>query len=419
MKIRLSFLLAALVVSCSTSSANAYIGPGAGFAVVSSFFIIFLTGITAFLTILIWPFRAFMLYLKRRKTNRLRKAKRVIVIGLDGFDPGLANKFMKNGILPNFKSLAEQGGFRALGTTCPSISPVAWSTYATGVNPGKHRIFDFYTRDPNTYLPILSSVRVSTKKEFRKIGPFKTPFTRTKTESLRKSTSFWQLLGKHGIFSSVIRVPISFPPEKMYGNCLSAMCTPDIRGSQGSFTFFSGKKEHGRLDGGLESLIIPIEMNGTRFSCRIPGPSINSKGQTFLPMEGEISTNSRELMLKVGNDRIHLEEGVYSPWIRLRFKAGARKRVTGITRFLATNISTEPEIYMTPINIYPEKPSMPISYPFSYCISLAKLNGLFATLGLAEDTWALNERIIDEKAFLKQSYDIFEERKSHLCDALK
>jgi predicted AlkP superfamily phosphohydrolase/phosphomutase len=61
---------------------------------------------------------------------------------------------------------------------------------------------------------------------------------------------------------------------------------------------------------------------------------------------------------------------------------------------------------------------MPISHPFVYSIYLAKLFGPFSTLGLAEDTWALNERVIDEEAFLKQAWLIFEERKTMLWDVL-
>ena len=61
---------------------------------------------------------------------------------------------------------------------------------------------------------------------------------------------------------------------------------------------------------------------------------------------------------------------------------------------------------------------MPISHPFVYAIYLAKMYGPYATLGLAEDTWALNEGVIDEDAFLKQAWLIFEERKKQLWDAI-
>lgn len=422
MQYKLTLFLLILTNLCFLSCAHAYIGPGAGFAVVSSFLIVFLTGILAFLAIFTWPFRGLIHYIRQRKLSKNRKVKRVIVIGLDGFDPDLVKKFMKSGNLPNFKELTEQGTFRPLRTTFPSISPVAWSTFATGVNPGKHRIFDFYTRDPKTYLPVLSSVRITSDRKSKKFGPIKIPFQKTTTELLRKSTSFWKLLGKYGIFSSVIRVPISFPPEKFYGCCLSAMCTPDVRGTQGAFTFFSGKKTHKKENDALEGLVIPIETTDNHFVSKIPGPSIRNNGTNLslaIPMEGEINHRLKELKLKIGNERLTLKEGVYSPWVRLEFKTGLRHRIMGIARFLATDISSEPDIYMTPINIDPEKPSLPVSHPFSYCVSLSKINGAFSTLGLAEDTWALNERLIDEAAFLKQAYDIFEERKKHLFDALK
>jgi predicted AlkP superfamily phosphohydrolase/phosphomutase len=422
MRIVKAFLIVIIIDSYFLPCAHAYIGPGAGFAVVSSFFVLLLTAIFAFLAIFTWPFRALMLLIKRHKHCRNRKIKRVVVIGLDGFDPVLVKKFMRTGSLVQFKKLSEQGTFRPLRTTFPSISPVAWSSFATGVNPGKHRIFDFYTRDPKNYLPVLSSVRINKNERYKKIEAFKMWSKSVKTESLRKSTSFWKILGKSGIFSSVIRVPISFPPEKFYGCCLSAMCTPDIRGTQGAFTYFSGKKFNKEQNDALESVVIPLKMEGDRFTTEIPGPKVNNNGLSKtlkLQMKGEINLEAGKVVIIIGNQRFHLAEKVYSPWVRLEFKAGFRKKITGITRFLVTDLSAEPGIYMTPINIDPEKPFLPVSYPLAYSTSLSKINGYFATLGLAEDTWALNEQIIDETAFLKQSYDIFKERKQHLFDALK
>jgi predicted AlkP superfamily phosphohydrolase/phosphomutase len=67
-------------------------------------------------------------------------------------------------------------------------------------------------------------------------------------------------------------------------------------------------------------------------------------------------------------------------------------------------------LYVTPINIDPDKPGMPISHPSYYATYLAKRIGPYATLGLAEDTWALNEGVTDEATFLKQTYDIDAER---------
>ena len=75
-------------------------------------------------------------------------APRVIVLGFDGADPGLAIRFMEEGHLPNLQRLSRQGQFAPLATTRPSESPVSWSSFATGMNPGKTGIFDFLARVP-------------------------------------------------------------------------------------------------------------------------------------------------------------------------------------------------------------------------------------------------------------------------------
>lgn len=421
---RLAFVVGLFIVLLSASDTWAYIGPGAGFAVVSSFLILFVTTILALFTILLWPFRAVLLSLKRRKTQKHRKVKRVIVLGLDGLDPGLVNRFIAQEELPNFQQLREQGSFCPLRTTTPSISPVAWSTFSTGVNPGKHRIFDFFTRNPKNYLPVLSSSEISSSAKTLNIGPLKIPVRRTNVKFLRKSTSFWKILGEMGVFSSILRVPITFPPEKFYGTCLSGMCVPDLRGTQGSFTLFTTKNGYSpeTTTEGTEGTVIPLKMEGNQFHGRIPGPpGQNGKNsQNFsLPFSGYFETDRHAVSLKIGTTTLQLEPGEYSPWVVLEFKTGFRKKIAGIARFLLTDIEPHLNIYMTPINIDPERPVLPVSSPFYFSISLAKLYGSFATLGLAEDTWALNERILDESTFLKQTYDIYEERKTQFFDALK
>ena len=61
---------------------------------------------------------------------------------------------------PNLSRLREQGDFHRLRTTFPALSPVAWSTFATGVNPARHSMFDFLNRSLSSYMPELSSSRV-------------------------------------------------------------------------------------------------------------------------------------------------------------------------------------------------------------------------------------------------------------------
>lgn len=411
-----------VLILCSLENiAHAYIGPGAGFALISSFFVILITCLLAFLTIITWPVRACFLYFKHRKIRKRSSVKRVVVVGLDGFDPSLAHRFMAENKLPNFQDLKQKGSFRPLRTTIPSISPVAWATFSTGVNPGKHRIFDFYTRDPKNYMPVLSSAKISYSKRHFKVGPFRIPLRKAKVEFLRKSRSFWKILGEHGIFSSILRVPITFPPEKFKGASLSAMCTPDLLGTQGTFTLFTTETAKD-LESPTSGMNVPLHIHGNRFQSHILGPVFKHRGSEEplqIPIEGKVDMQLKTVYLSIGSDRLQLKEGVYSPWVKLKFKAGLRKRIYGIVRFLVTEMTPKLKIYMTPIHIDPEKPALPISHPFYYSMILSKLFGPFATLGLAEDTWALNARVIDESAFLKQAYDIYEERKKHLLDTLR
>src|SRR4051794_41577998 len=74
-------------------------------------------------------------------------------------DPALVSRWMREGKLPNLKRLADQGGMYPLATTHSPESPTAGASFATGVNPGKHNIYDFLARDTSTYLPDLGMVR--------------------------------------------------------------------------------------------------------------------------------------------------------------------------------------------------------------------------------------------------------------------
>jgi predicted AlkP superfamily phosphohydrolase/phosphomutase len=92
--------------------------------------------------------------------------------------------------------------------------------------------------------------------------------------------------------------------------------------------------------------------------------------------------------------------------------------VKAIARFLLLGQRPHVRLYVTPIQIDPENPALPISHPVSYSIYLAKKQGPFATLGVAEDTSGLNEGVISEDAFLLQAQDIHLEREQMFFDAL-
>ena len=110
--------------------------------------------------------------------------------------------------------------------------------------------------------------------------------------------------------------------------------------------------------------------------------------------------------------------GSSAPWIPLDFRPGLGMKIHGMCRFYLLETSPHLKLYMTPINIAPDRPALPVSSPVTYAMYLSKTQGRFSTLGLAEDTWALNERVLDEKAFLEQVYLIHEERERMFFDAL-
>jgi predicted AlkP superfamily phosphohydrolase/phosphomutase len=410
-------LIAAFALALPTS-AFAYIGPGAGFAFLSSFFVIFLTFLLALLSILLWPIRYLFLSFKRKKAFGKSQADRVIILGLDGLDPNLVDQFLADGKLPNFARLKETGTYSRLKTTCPAISPVAWSSFMTGSNPGRHNIFDFLSRNKKSYLPDLSSAHIGKATRTLSIGKYAIPLSKPEIKLLRKSKPFWTILGEHGVFSTVLRVPITFPPEKFKGLMLSAMCVPDLKGTQGSFTHYTTKEREGQYTGGTEIL---LERTGKALHSFFGGPE-NSllKNPSEMKIAFELIPKSGDsATLCFNGQKIELKTGEYSDWIRLSFKAAPGVKVHGICRLLLKQLEPECELYVTPINIDPAKPALPISHPFIYSIYLAKLFGRYATLGLAEDTWAINERIIEEGAFEKQCYMIHDEREKMFFNALE
>jgi len=417
-------LAAALLCLAPADAAQAYIGPGAGFAFVGSLMVLVATFAIAFAIILTWPLRLLYRLFTVGNPYKAAQSKRVVILGLDGMDPGLLTKFMREGRMPHFQKLAERGVFRPLDTSVPSMSPVAWSTFATGVDASRHCIYDFLTRDPCTYAPMLSSTDIVAARRVVNVGRYAFPLGKAHMKLRQKSQHFWKLLGEKNIFSIIQRVPITFPPVPFKnGMLLSGMCVPDLRGSQGTFSFFSTQNQDGEsaFVGG-EQTVLRRGKDGVVRS-RIVGPDhtmLRSGGRMTLPFTLTPAADGQSARLEIEGieDPIELPLGAYTDWVELPFKAGLGVTVRGIAKFYLMQTSPELNLYMTPIHIDPENPAMPIAHPEVYAIYLAKKQGKFATLGLAEDTWALNNRVVDEKVFFDQAMSFFEERETMFLDAL-
>jgi len=408
----LGFLVCAL-------PAHAYIGPGAGFAFLSSFLVLFLTFFLALFSFLSWPFRLLIRMIKGRKALKGALVDRVVIVGLDGLEPSLAEKFMAEGKLPHLSLLKKDGTYTRLQTTTPAISPVAWSSFMTGCEPSKHNIFDFLSRDPKTYLPSLSSAYIGRPKRTLSFGRYVIPLSKPEIRGMRKSVPFWKTLGEAGIFSTVLRVPITFPPEKFSGHLLSGMCAPDLKGSQGTFAFYTtDKSKHQKQEGGV---VIPVEVRDGIVRTSVSGPEnslLKKAEEVKLPLEVGIDSGKGEVRVTVSGQRFRLKVGEFSPWIKITFKPGLGMKVKAIARFLVSQVEPHFEMYMTPLNIDPEKPALPISHPFIYSVYLSKLLGSFITLGEANDTWALNEGALKESAFLELTYSNHKEWEAMFFNAL-
>jgi predicted AlkP superfamily phosphohydrolase/phosphomutase len=418
------WLLAAGLV-LAASPAYAYVGPGAGIAFGTGLFFMAATFFVALAMLLIWPFRFIYIRLRQRRARRRAKVKRVVVLGLDGMDPALVEKWMAEGHLPHFKQLAQEGGFFRLRTTFPAVSPVAWSSFMTGANPGRHNIYDFLTRDPRTYLPALSSAYIGKPQRYLRLGKYRLPLGKPELRLLRKSKPFWTVLGEHRVFSNVIRVPITFPPEKFNGVMLSGMCVPDLRGSQGTFSFYTTRPTTGREvvgEGDTEGgVILPLVKDGERYRGDIVGPPdslLDGAPELKIPFTLTLGGNGKGPVLHLPNEDMPLSVGRFSDWVSLQFKASLRFKVSGIARFMLTEANGHVSLYVTPINLDPGNPVFPISHPPHYAVYLSKLIGPYANLGLAEDTWVLNERLLTDEQFLKETYLIHHEREQMFFDAL-
>jgi predicted AlkP superfamily phosphohydrolase/phosphomutase len=410
--------LATLLVLLEPSSAHAYIGPGAGFAVAGSLMAVLAAFFSALVLLLFWPVRLLQRALFGRRALARSRVKRVVILGLDGLDHGLTQQMLAEGKLPHLAALREQGGFKALGSTLPPISPVAWSSFLTGVNPGKHNIFDFLFPDPRTYEPKLSSVEVRPARRMLRLGKYRIPLGKADVRLLRKSQPFWKLLGDRGIFNCIIRVPITFPPEKLRGVQLAAMCVPDLRGTQGMFSHYTTRpRSEGEKTGGEVHVVtrqgdtIRAELIGP------PHPLRPDRGPLKVPFVVRV-TGADRATLTIGGERHELRRDQYTDWVQVRYPVVPGMSVQGVCKFLLLATEPEVELYVTPVNIDPEKPALPLSYPAVYSVYLAKRQGPFATLGLAEDTWALNEHVLEDEHFARQCLDIDAEREVMFFDSL-
>ena len=375
---------------------------------------------------------------------RRRAPHKVFLVGFDGMDPTLAQRFMAEGKLPNLSQLAREGTFLPLQTTQPSESPTAWASFATGVNPGKHNIFDFLVRDFETYAPDLAMVRKEAPEFLWGLIPTKKP----RILSTRGGTSFWVHAGCYGIRSVVLTVPVTFPVEGVHhSDLLAGFPLPDIRGTVGTFSYWAtdlspaeaGNTEFGGI---LERLVfedgvastalvgpdnpVVVQEEAKLRAKRATEPEAERRLETLAgkrrlttPLTVRWPQGSRRAVIDLAGHEVRLEAGGWSDWIPVTFTVNALVRVRGMVQLHLVRADQELQLYGSPVNLDPRRPAVPISSPASFSTRLADQIGLYRTLGWAEATWPLNEGRLDEAAFMADCDRAFADRERIFMKSLE
>jgi len=342
--------------------------------------------------------------------------QRVVILGFDGMDPVLAQRWMDEGKLPNFSRLAEDGHFQPLGTSNPPQSPVAWSDFATGEHAGSHGIFDFLRRNPETYSPQFSISENIPPESHLDLFGLSIPLGEGQVLNRRQGTPFWAEAEQAGKRASVLRVPVTYPPDDIH-RMLSGMGVPDLLGTQGTYTFYTTT----RMDNsGSSTRVVRVrpDREGTIESVLEgpPDPLRSAPAPMQVPLT--IAPMASGARITLGREEAELLPGEWSDWIRVKFDVTGPVNVTGTVRMLLVQDYPRPRLYVSPIQIDPAAPAVPISSPPGYAAELAERIGLFHTIGMPEETWSLNEEHISDAAWLDMEKTILAEREAMWFDTL-
>jgi predicted AlkP superfamily phosphohydrolase/phosphomutase len=331
------------------------------------------------------------------------------VIGLDGLEPSIVAPMLDAGELPNLARMRDRGGFSTVATTSPAQTPVAWSTFATGTNPGGHGIFDFLRRDPKTYRPDIALSR------YEPAGAFRPP----RAVNLRRGSAIWDVLATRGVDSTILRCPATYPPDASSGRMLSGMGVPDLRGGFGTATFYSSSDEARALEG--ERLVKVADGSDGPILTEIIGPSNpKARGDLKCSIAIDLDPIARTATIRSEGTPTGLvvSERGWSDWLRVSFKLGMFQTVRGMVRFYLARVEPTFELYASPVNFDPDSPAFPISHPPEFVRELADDLGPFHTTGMVEDHGALNNGRIDEHAYLDQCDLAWREREAMLLRSL-
>ncbi len=358
-------------------------------------------------------------------------------------DPDLVREYIAAGQLPNIARVMQAGGLYDLDTTVSPESPTAWASFATGVNPGKHNIYDFLVRDTGTYFPDLGMVtRTPPTFLWNWI-----PTSRPKVETLRGGTSFWVTAGAAGVRSSILTVPVTFPPEAVpNGELLAGLPLPDIRGTMGTFSYYAtdlSRFEEGSTEMG--GILRRLSFDGDTARTQLVGPpnpvvvtqlaalgtngalsdadrvrrgELEARRDVTLPMTVTWTRGRGAADIDIDGQTVTLQAGEWSRWINVTFRVNLFIRIHGMLQVHVIKADDDLQVYVSPVNWRPDAPPIPMSSPAGFAADLYERLGPYRTLGWAEATWPLNEERMTEATFMDDLYRAFDDRAQVILDRM-
>ena len=357
--------------------------------------------------------------------------KKVIVLGIDGMDHAMLEAFIAEGRLPNFARLAQEGDFSPLQTTMPPLSPVAWSTFITGMDPGGHGVFDFLLRDPKTMEVVEPFYVIGPEGRSLNLGSWVLPLTGGDVELYRRGQAWWELLDKAGIETTIFRMPVNFPPVATGGRSFAGMGTPDIVGTHGTYSFFTDypPDNMAAITGHVEI----VEVVNGRVEAQLHGPPNTLRrlpDAGGFSATGEVEYENPDLVadfevlvdpdapvakIVMQDTELVLNEGEWSDWVRVDFEVIPYvMSISAIGRFYLQEVRPDFKLYVTPLQINPEDPANPLSNPEGWSADLHDVLGPFYTQELPEETKAFSEGVFDGREFWEQSQFVYGERRRAL-----
>ena len=376
--------------------------------------------------------------------------QKIIVLGFDGVDARYTERWMNEGKLPNLAKLRATGTFRPLRPTIPAQTPVSWSTFSTGIDPGRTGIFDFLRRDPKTYLPLFAAfddrkvpfllgewngaavfgivllifvlIWASVRGRWRiaifivglvaATGAFVMarkylPITRPDIINRRQGIPFWEVAGNAGKKARVVQIPVTFPATDFHdGQLLSGLGVPDMSGRVGKPFYFTSELDFHRGGSSNEFSIdvVQLEDNKGAIDTHIQGPPNRLFGNPpyiMIPMRITVADDRNSITIEESGQKVTLRPGEWSGWTEFVFPFNPLIRLHGVSRFHLISSQPEVRLYLSPINFDPRHlpPGFKISTPASWAPQLAKDFGLYKTIGWQIDTWAISEGFASEQMF--------------------